>query len=791
MPNIVGQKKWSIVRLLEHHELARGGLNGNMNEQAQALADRTELLMEEKASKSEIGNGWHEFDTYVLFDAAKATLPLNCTVVIGEKNTTGTGQWDIGNNSWNGTTLKKSAFDPVEISKSYINNKFAIPLDQISDFTIENTKGVLSTDFTTINSAASLSISDGKAIITASTTTDFVRSVFTSRQIVDDKKRVLKLKFNTNDVSSVTGAAIFIAENIGIIYYSNGALAVVNKSFQTQSSQSITDTNLAYSANESVDLELQLNGDGTGIAIAKKSNGYFRNLNFSGMQKGKVYLASRRLIATKTFTFESFSINEKNITQQELSKALLKSENTGFDQTIDGFFSSVNDEKSTLYKFSISDSKLLLDTTSATSNAVFYAKTGVNYLSAAEFELSSKILTGAVTAGMALVVGDGTSRKIFAYLKNGLIGTLKSDGSLDIGSVDASMAYTNEQIAKMRVSVSSDGDAVLTALHPNGRTATFKMVGVVAGNVYPAWRGSSTIAELHYLNKIIVSPNSVKLVSKVEQLAQQSKFPQTWRVLPDSEVGRAVKGFTCTGLAKITAGNFRECWAVGDDGRLTENITSDFKPRIHILDGAFNRILLTIDPGYTGASLQGVTYDTLSNYNIWAACSANGTIRKFSVQLDTASQEVVADRITVASLGISLVPNAIAFDANKGTGKGAIWVGDSSGLNVYLIDCDPAAATRVIKTITLANNPDQFQLLGNVLLYQSGGNGSRASIYAYDLVTDIEYAKWTQLECLFAAEGFYYDQTWRTLYAVNDGGYHNSYASGPRFNCVFEYKLDY
>ncbi|WP_228722574.1 hypothetical protein [Acinetobacter lwoffii] len=121
MANINGRKQWSSVRLLETHELARGGVNGNLNEQAQALADRTEFLNQEKASKSEIVQGIYEFDTYALFDAAKATLPSNCTVVISQENTTGSGTWGIGNNSWNGSILKKSAFDPVE--KSLIRTK--------------------------------------------------------------------------------------------------------------------------------------------------------------------------------------------------------------------------------------------------------------------------------------------------------------------------------------------------------------------------------------------------------------------------------------------------------------------------------------------------------------------------------------------------------------------------------------------------------------------------------------------------------------------------------------------
>lgn len=121
MANLEAQPKWSSVRLLEAHELARGGLNGNMNEQAKALAERTEFLNQEKASKSEIVQGVFEFGTYALFDAAKSTLPLNCTVVIGEENTTGSGQWGIGNNIWNGSVLKKSSFDPFEKSKTYTN----------------------------------------------------------------------------------------------------------------------------------------------------------------------------------------------------------------------------------------------------------------------------------------------------------------------------------------------------------------------------------------------------------------------------------------------------------------------------------------------------------------------------------------------------------------------------------------------------------------------------------------------------------------------------------------------
>ncbi|ENX28712.1 MULTISPECIES: SGNH/GDSL hydrolase family protein [Acinetobacter] len=130
MPNIEGQKRWSAVRLLETHELARGGFNGNLNEQAKALADRTEFLNQEKASKSEIVQGVFEFGTYAEFNAAKATLPLNCTVVIGQENTTGTGTWGIGNNRWNGINLEKS-YDPIEKAKKYVHTAL-INYDQLT-----------------------------------------------------------------------------------------------------------------------------------------------------------------------------------------------------------------------------------------------------------------------------------------------------------------------------------------------------------------------------------------------------------------------------------------------------------------------------------------------------------------------------------------------------------------------------------------------------------------------------------------------------------------------------------
>lgn len=117
MPNLEAQAAWVPVREIGI-ELARGGPNGNMNEQAKALLARTEFLNQQKASKSEIVQGHYEFYTYAEFNAIKSTLPLNCTVIINEMPT-GTQTWGQGTNRWNGTTLTKSAYDLLAQAKAY------------------------------------------------------------------------------------------------------------------------------------------------------------------------------------------------------------------------------------------------------------------------------------------------------------------------------------------------------------------------------------------------------------------------------------------------------------------------------------------------------------------------------------------------------------------------------------------------------------------------------------------------------------------------------------------------
>jgi hypothetical protein len=70
-----------------------------------------------------LGGGVYGFNTYAEFDAAKSTIPNNSVVKIGEVNT-GSGLWAQGDNIWDGTTLKKSPYDPLQQAKDFASTKF-------------------------------------------------------------------------------------------------------------------------------------------------------------------------------------------------------------------------------------------------------------------------------------------------------------------------------------------------------------------------------------------------------------------------------------------------------------------------------------------------------------------------------------------------------------------------------------------------------------------------------------------------------------------------------------------
>ena len=121
MPNIQGQKKWSSVRLLETHELARGGVNGNLNEQAQALADRTEFLNQEKADKEyvdqKITNAKEYDQTFDTEVELKAFIPTNLGFIAKSWDTHKVFKWEGESLGW-----KDLGLSQLDLANNYTDN---------------------------------------------------------------------------------------------------------------------------------------------------------------------------------------------------------------------------------------------------------------------------------------------------------------------------------------------------------------------------------------------------------------------------------------------------------------------------------------------------------------------------------------------------------------------------------------------------------------------------------------------------------------------------------------------
>lgn len=125
MVEIVGQPIWSPVRQLEKTDMATGGPDGTLNEQAISFADRTEFLKRFKADLEYVddkvagiqGGYAGSFLTYALMDAAKDTLPDNCSVkVTKDPDETKNGEYN-----WDGNVFTRSGYDPLTQAINYVN----------------------------------------------------------------------------------------------------------------------------------------------------------------------------------------------------------------------------------------------------------------------------------------------------------------------------------------------------------------------------------------------------------------------------------------------------------------------------------------------------------------------------------------------------------------------------------------------------------------------------------------------------------------------------------------------
>lgn len=131
MAGIVANPEWKSVRVLERDEVALGGVDGNMNEQATSLVARTELLkqdLETKANQSDVDatfsayvGGRKAYTTLALAQADQANLPINTAVEVTNDPTSGNN----GTYQWDGTTLTKSDYDPLTQAKEHTDSTLA------------------------------------------------------------------------------------------------------------------------------------------------------------------------------------------------------------------------------------------------------------------------------------------------------------------------------------------------------------------------------------------------------------------------------------------------------------------------------------------------------------------------------------------------------------------------------------------------------------------------------------------------------------------------------------------
>ncbi|WQZ00985.1 hypothetical protein [Stenotrophomonas phage StenR_269] len=641
------------------------------------------------------------------------------------------------------------------------------------------------------------SVSAGQLLVAPLGTSTFIRAFGTGQRRYADATVQVDTEVVMDSMTAGTygpfvGFGDTAASFRGVWYNNNGSLSLVDTAGAVIGGTTVTDTDAAFVAGQAAKLSIIVNGDGTATAIATNPAGAILRLNITGIPLGNIWAVWRRSALADTGKISRFHIQHTRATSPLKVAADANSvggvfANGFLAENVDGLYAASNGAKST-QKWGIASGKLRM---TSTITGIYLAKVGISRTdrSSVEYEAITTVTAG--QGGALLAIGDDpATRLVFAYLTNGFVGALNSSNAVVAGGVQASMAYAVGDLVKVRVVVRPDNTGSVTAVNASGVEYTVAITGPIpTGTVWAAQRNAGTV-EVNRITVVPIAGSQAGIEARVATIDTISNDWQTFKVLPDGYAGRTVEGWTCTGLDMIPSGGLKGFFATGDDGRLREGDGSPFVPAIHITDPQHSRIVMTIPGGYTGASLQGVSCDNLAaSATIWAACSENGTIRNYALYGAGAGTEIVADRITMASLGITgFNPNALAFDSTRGTGRGALWVGSNSGTTVYCIDANPAAVTRILATITVVNNPDMFQLIGNKLIYQYGDNGTRANFRQYDLSTNVETAKWGPLNDALAPEGFYYHAASKTLFLMCDAGYHNS-VSALKYNIVMQYKV--
>ncbi|RRN78543.1 hypothetical protein EIM50_13720 [Pseudoxanthomonas sp. SGD-10] len=242
--------------------------------------------------------------------------------------------------------------------------------------------------------------------------------------------------------------------------------------------------------------------------------------------------------------------------------------------------------------------------------------------------------------------------------------------------------------------------------------------------------------------------------------------------LPDGALAQNPNGgFTCTGLDKITTGQWKGCWVVGNHGLPAPGTGNT--PSIVILSPDMRRIVKEIPclPLFpTIVSIQGVAWDT-SDDTIWFVDKANQTLRHISV--------------AGADLGEHIaVPHAINGLAYRPDVDG-LYAPAEGTANLNLYSCADGSLISTVSGISPTADQCHYNAALGQFWITRGNNGADGEYIAYDPDTGRMLLRRT-LPGSQSIEGLHFDGSILTV--VNDGAYHTE--ANPPLALACKYRIN-
>ena len=242
--------------------------------------------------------------------------------------------------------------------------------------------------------------------------------------------------------------------------------------------------------------------------------------------------------------------------------------------------------------------------------------------------------------------------------------------------------------------------------------------------------------------------------------------------VPDGLGAIAGTGFTITGLTRADDGT----WWAANEGQANDTDGS-YTPSLVHLSADLKTKLGEISVGSkTERSLQGLVYH---DHELYVGSKSERLVKVYS---DTGTY-----LRSIAPSDPSTSVNGVAYD----TSLNAVIIAHDSGATNHLIEWHSATTGKLIKTITIANEPDHvfFQASGGsqgTLWYTYGdsGVGATGHVVKVDIASDTILETFA-LKTADAIEGIYVSGN--QMWIANDAYYHNG---NPALNRVLQYTLD-